>query len=222
VVGMGGEAKPERIKDLGIQGAGRCPYCRDLVTDPKEVVACAACGARHHEPCRNEHGACAACGATDVLVPRTKAAPAREKPPRGSTITVEELPDGGVRYAWPSTNTQAMLVWSVVLACTVFGALLIPVVLWLGMTRGKRKSQITLREGGIEIEMHGVVTSTQEQAPRADVGAVRLTRMQQVQVLSVDVGVDRIPIGGAAGFSSLKPPEQEWLYEVLQGWKEQG
>lgn len=220
---MGGEAKPERLKDLGIQGAGRCPFCRDLITDAKEVVACAACGARHHEACRNEHGACASCSATDVLVPRTKTTVAvREKPPRGSVITVRELDDGGVRYAWPSTNTQAIVLWSVLLACTLFGAALIPFIIWQGYRRKRVESFLTLRDDALELELSGLFTTKSERAPRADVGAVRLTRHQQIQVLSVDVGVDRINVGGQAGFSSLKPPEQEWLYEILQRWKEQG
>jgi hypothetical protein len=39
----------------------RCPFCHDEFADA-EVVACAACTAKHHESCWDEHSECAACG----------------------------------------------------------------------------------------------------------------------------------------------------------------
>lgn len=47
----------------------RCPFCRDDVrAGAKDWVACAACLARHHEPCWGEGGGkCAACGHDERL-----------------------------------------------------------------------------------------------------------------------------------------------------------
>ncbi len=49
-----------------------CPYCKGAFEAPATLVACAACGARHHAECHGEHGKCATCGATERLVPEGK------------------------------------------------------------------------------------------------------------------------------------------------------
>jgi hypothetical protein len=55
--------------DVRVQGSpSRCPWCRDDLTELREVVACAGCGARHHDECHREHGRCASCGGTARLV----------------------------------------------------------------------------------------------------------------------------------------------------------
>lgn len=219
---MGGEPKPERIRDLGLQGAGRCPYCRDLITDAAKVVACAACGARHHEDCRAEHGACAACGASELLVPRDRstAPPPRSAPPRGSKIQVEELSNGARKLSWPSQGGQALAVWCILVGSMIVTIPLIPLLLLWAWHRKQERSTLILGDHALAIEMVGLFGRKKVTATREDVGAVRLTRNQQQQRLSVDVGVDRIGIGMSGAFPVLKEPEQEWLYEQLTAWKE--
>lgn len=46
----------------------RCPYCKDALSDLRDVVACASCGARHHAECRSTHGRCVVCASTELLV----------------------------------------------------------------------------------------------------------------------------------------------------------
>lgn len=220
---MCGEEKLQR--DLHVRGAtNRCPYCKDVISDLKEVVACAPCGARHHEECYQSHGACASCSSTDVLVARSKARARRERPPKGSVIEVEELQDGGTRYTWPSFGGQALAFFLIIfISCIVTIPLLIwP--LWKYMRRNSRRSSLTLRDDELEIEIHGMMGTKHEKASRDDVGAVRLARVAQQGFMrvSVDVGVDRIPIGAVGGFPVLKEPELEWLHEVMQEWKEVG
>ncbi len=81
------EALAERSPQAGGTGvtlerrggaADRCPYCHDDARSDSQV-ACAACLARHHVACWDEHGECAACGGRDrfASVERT---PGRERP----------------------------------------------------------------------------------------------------------------------------------------------
>ncbi len=46
----------------------RCPYCKDVLDDVREIVACARCGARHHAECRASHGRCVVCSSLELLV----------------------------------------------------------------------------------------------------------------------------------------------------------
>ncbi|MEZ0228958.1 MAG: RING finger protein [Planctomycetota bacterium] len=48
----------------------RCPYCRDGFEMPRDAVACAACGARHHVECFRELDRCASCGGYEALARR--------------------------------------------------------------------------------------------------------------------------------------------------------
>jgi len=208
-------------EDLRIRGApNRCPYCRDAIGDLKEVVACASCGARHHEACHTEHGACSSCGSADVLVARSRTRQAREEPPQGSSIEVRKLPTGGVEYSWPGFTGQHLMLWFVLLACTLIG---LPLFLWalLVYLRGQ-KSRLVLRDDRLEITRVGLTGATTHSASRQDVGAIRLGRIGQQGMLraSVDIGVNRIPLGIVGGMVSLKEPEIEWLHQALQAWKE--
>src|SRR5205807_9056797 len=85
----------------------RCPYCKDVLSDVKDLVACARCGARHHESCHREHGSCATCGSTETLVHRSVARARRESPPLGSKIEVARQGEE-TTYTWGvSTWAQA-------------------------------------------------------------------------------------------------------------------
>lgn len=58
------KAEDPAPRDDVVVGQNRCPFCRDGVrAATTDWVACAACLARHHEPCWGEGGGrCAACG----------------------------------------------------------------------------------------------------------------------------------------------------------------
>ncbi|MCA8924113.1 MAG: hypothetical protein KDD82_20045 [Planctomycetes bacterium] len=48
----------------------RCPFCHEAVDlEGDRWLACAACLARHHTDCWDDHGACSTCSATQVLEP---------------------------------------------------------------------------------------------------------------------------------------------------------
>ena len=50
-----------------------CPYCKGELDDPRRLVACAPCGARHHLECYRELGHCASCSSWEKLVHRAAA-----------------------------------------------------------------------------------------------------------------------------------------------------
>jgi hypothetical protein len=49
---------------------------------------------------------------------------------------------------------------------------------------------------------------------KKDIGEIKLERVGERQRLTFDIGADRIEIG-----AYLQEPEREWLYEVLNMWK---
>ncbi len=71
----------------------RCPYCKDLLEETRELVACAKCGARHHASCRAEHGRCAVCASAELLVY------ARESEPGPGAVVLAREGDALV-YRW--------------------------------------------------------------------------------------------------------------------------
>ncbi len=210
---------------LEIRGApGRCPFCHDLISDPKEVVACAACGARHHERCHAEHGACSACSSTEVLIPRSRARRIREQPPKGSRIQVEQR-SGGTSYSWKTATHTQWIVVTILLAVMMITIPLIP-FLWIWWTlKRNTQSRVLMHEDGLDLKIDVPLQRLKTVfAQRADVGAIRLGRWGHILRLTVDVGVDRIVIAssgpGVIG-AALKEPEVEWLYEALLAWKEE-
>lgn len=84
---------------LAAAAPGRCPFCREAFVGPGGVVACAACGARHHEPCWDELQRCATCSSRDVLVARG----ARQRPaprPAESLVMLTHAGDA-LEVSWP-------------------------------------------------------------------------------------------------------------------------
>ncbi|MCO5167377.1 MAG: hypothetical protein M9894_13590 [Planctomycetes bacterium] len=62
-----GPPAPAERGDIVVQQS-RCPFCHEgLTADAAGWVACAACLARHHEPCWGEASRCAACGGAERL-----------------------------------------------------------------------------------------------------------------------------------------------------------
>lgn len=204
-----------------LRSLDRCPFCHDAITTAKPTVACAACGARHHEACHQEHGACAACAATEALVPAapSSARARREQPPKGSTITVTH-DDDAITYAWPRFRHRAATLALVFLfAATV---LLSPIALLLFFAwYGDEPLSVTLSPKRLRIVYapSGALGRKEINVRRQDLGAVLLERNRGYLHLTVDVGVDRIPVASVA---TLKEPEIEWLHEALLAWKAEG
>jgi len=55
----------------------RCPYCKGPLEKTDSLVACAACGARHHADCHKELRQCASCGSAEALVSASSLVPGR-------------------------------------------------------------------------------------------------------------------------------------------------
>jgi hypothetical protein len=194
-----------------------CPWCKGAIENVKEVVACAACGARHHGACHQENGRCATCGSTDVLVPRAPPAPAvarvkREEPPRGSRIKVEREGEALV-YTWSLVNRVAIFLaclWTVVLP--PLGLAVLFQIL--------RRNQAGIRLTRDEIEFStGAIFSKLIRAKREDVGGIRVFTGQGVTQLTIDVGMDRHVVKTGIVQSALRGPELEWLAQALEAWK---
>jgi hypothetical protein len=202
-------------QDVHIQGSPvHCPYCKDGLEDLAKVVACAACGARHHNSCHSEHGRCASCGEPQVLVPRASPPGGlrrRLEPPRGSRIRVEQ--DGaGVRYAW-NTRSRGLLFCSIAFL-VLFPVALLGLLLLLAYFKN-RDSWVRVDAEGIEFMSPTWFTGTKVVRSRwEDVGAVRTVQGN----LTIDVGIQRHHVGRFLQFV-LQPAEIDWLTEALQAWK---
>ncbi len=198
----------------------RCPWCKGEIENVKEVVACAACGARHHGACHQENGRCATCGATDVLVPRAQPAPAvarvkREQPLKGSRIAVTREGDALV-YSWSLRDGVALFL-------AVFFTLMVilsPIGLWiLYLYLTNKRAEIRTTHDEIEFPAWGFRTR-KIRAKREDVGAIRVTTGPQgVMQLTIDVCVDRWIVRTGIGNPALRPLELEWLAQALEAWK---
>lgn len=59
-----------------VETATRCPFCHESILAAEEPwVVCAACLARHHEECWNEHARCATCACDAALAPLRRPLP---------------------------------------------------------------------------------------------------------------------------------------------------
>jgi hypothetical protein len=200
----------------------RCPFCKGEIEDLKQVVACAACGARHHGACHQENGRCATCGSEDVLVPR--AAPValarvkREEPPRGSFITVEREGDALV-YTWPVRDTATLTV-AIILTLMVLTAVVGIPLLYAYFTA--KRARFRVGPGEIEFDARAAAGggfARKIRARREDVGAIRVQANQGGAFLTIDVGMDRWIVKTGMMQSALRPPELEWLAQALEAWK---
>lgn len=204
---------------LRLRGPGRCPFCRDVISDKTELVACAACGARHHEGCHREHGACASCGSSEVLVPQSKARKVRERPPKGSVIEVEELEDGALSYTWPAIRNKVAN--RIALLVLVLMILTIPLAFLIWWHERKHPFRtIVLERDRLKLPRYRPFRGyDQIDVDREDVGAIRHEHHNGFPALTVDVGVDRTQVANQA---QLKEPELEWLCQALKAWQENG
>ena len=166
---MDGGADEGREVEPGARATppGRCPYCRDAIAGTSGVVACAACGARHHAACWDELAACATCRSPEALVSARAAAAARRRPPplpRGSELEVrlDEGPGGGpvLVVTWPFLTAEqarqargcstflglsglaaaipALALWGFGVAAVVLLALSVAIRRWLARHRDAR------------------------------------------------------------------------------------
>ncbi|MBI3724014.1 DUF1704 domain-containing protein [bacterium] len=219
------EAVMERAREnepVHVDGSPtRCPYCKDSFEDPAKVVACAACGARHHGACHSEHGRCASCGERDLLVPRA-AVPAikarREEPPRGSKIHVSREGDTLV-YSWESATLAHFVISFLMLWFLPLIFVFLPTVIdYLK----KRRTVVRVEPGFIEFPHMAWNGVRRVRARREDVGAIKTQDVMGDPRIVVDVGLERYMMKTGRLDSTIKPAEKEWLVQALQAWKEQG
>ncbi len=103
------------------QAPSRCPFCHGAFESVRDLVACAACGARHHAECYAQNKKCASCGSSDVLVPPLRAAVAPGPEPTGATTT-RDAPRS-VLDAPALTPGELLLVFALALPLLLVGAL---------------------------------------------------------------------------------------------------
>jgi hypothetical protein len=198
----------------------RCPFCKGDLSDMKEIVACTACGARHHAACREENGRCATCGSTEVLVPRsgTPRSPMRaklEQPPQGSKIVVSREGDALV-YAWDTPESP--------LGCAIvclFTVVLAPVALYFFIRylqqqgEAPRRARVVLGPDTLEVSWTTQKTPV-ARIERAKIGGVRAVTSDAGTTVYVDEGIQRKAL---MGLSALTPVELEWLAAAIDAWR---
>lgn len=198
----------------------RCPYCRDELDSKStdDLVACAACGARHHAGCHRTHGRCATCDATELLIPARR--PRRGEPPAGSRLRVDQDEEGATRFTW-TVGTASDAVLTVLAAVTI---VLLPVAIWMWIGRARLKEQ-RLRLGPDWLEFPaatvGGLSWRRVRVRRDEVGAVRVHNEMSNYVLTIDVGIERHTVWTGHTAQSLTPPELEWLAAQLTAWRDQ-
>ncbi len=198
----------------------RCPYCKDALEDLEKIVACSACGARHHLACHTENAArCATCASTAVLAPRgaARAGGGPHVPPAGSAIAVSRVGDA-IEYSWPVPETNATL-GMLLLFFSCIGA---PIALWLllrsGLPKpsGPRLARLVLGPRGLQLFGPGA-EAYRLAASRDEIGAVRATfDVAAGSRLTYDVGIKRLEVSEAG---RLSDPEIDWLAQEIDAWK---
>jgi hypothetical protein len=207
----------ERAQVHAERSPTRCPFCHEELAQGKELVACAACGARHHASCHRDHGRCASCASVEVLVPPRRRR--RDQPPAGSRLEV--APEGeATAFAWDSrtTSNDALALIFAVLGLTL------PLAVWyLVMRMRHRRERIRLTPDAIELAttVAGGFGRRVVRIARADVGAVRVSNELNVHMLTIDEGITRHRLWTAPMSPALSAPELEWLAEQLAAWRDE-
>jgi hypothetical protein len=219
------------VNDRGpieVKGApGRCPFCHDALGDVSQVVACAACGARHHAPCYREHGACSSCAATTVLVPEgeTVAAPVGPRSlgelPPGSWLSVTEQPGGEVEISWPLLSQPQFK------ACLLLGAALAPLfgfglyLLYFALRYRQARVRLTLTRDAVRLQRPGTVFDRLEVSVEpGQVEQVQTGGNADIASLWVTSGGKRSHWVGSRGVGHVLPvSDVQWLGEALEAWK---
>jgi hypothetical protein len=197
-----------------------CPYCKGELADLKEIVACAACGARHHESCHESHGRCATCGATEKLVPQAPRRRSRADLLPGSKIQVEREGNETV-YSWSPVTRWNVAFMTYFLIIPFF----FPVGLWILLSYLRnRRTYVRVTPDEIEFTARRWPGARIVRARRSDLGKIgTMPGAGQGQArLAIDVGIERYELRCGTFFSGLKPPELEWLADQLTAWKESG
>jgi hypothetical protein len=198
----------------------RCPFCKGDLEGPKDLVACASCGARQHAACHAEHARCASCGSAEVLVRREAASaatprPTFEPPLAGSKARVERRDDGLV-YTWPLVDgTRLFGIMLVLMVCTAPIGAAILYYNWKQRQGYKEsRSRLVLGTDALELFVFEYSKKPKLKAARGEVGAVRVSRGDSGARLAVDVGIHEQEL-----CSSLEPAELEWLARAIEAWK---
>jgi hypothetical protein len=196
----------------------RCPFCKDELAPGKPIVACAACGARHHDSCYADHGRCATCGSEDKLVPAAPRKRARSEPLAGSKIRV--VPDGSATvYEW-RLGSPAEWVIIVIFAATIVLLPLVAFALIQYLRERDRKIRITPDEIEFPARAFGGLGVSTIRARRAEVTKFGVVHREGYN-LTVDIGATRhIVKNGLVAPKTLSGPEVEWLADQLNAWRE--
>jgi len=218
----------EHAGEVRVDGSPtRCPYCKDQLADVKAIVACAACGARHHAACHAENRRCATCGATDVLVPSGAGAPAPTasvawpaQPASSSVLVLHD--DNGVVFTWACPEPfDALSLLGGAICLTVVG---LPLGLWLLSGKEERlarreKRFVHLRLGRDTLEYRSDDGMPSFSAPRRRLGA-HVAESDSGYHLAIH---EETPFGTRVqhdvSTQQLRREEIDWLAETILAWK---
>ena len=216
-----------------------CPFCKDALDDLGKIVACAACGARHHSVCHAENGRCATCGSAATLVP-TAARRRASEPLAGSVIRVRE--EGAITVlTWPATHPPPRLLLAGGLFLLSLGALacglgavpplvVIPsiagtVATFLFLIWRRKLPPLELRLGPDAIEFDAIEPSRNRavrvRASPGEVGAIKTEHVGTGYRLTIDVGLVRhvVQLGAPAALDPIGEPETDWLARTIEAWR---
>ena len=217
----------ERSKLQLKNSPSRCPYCHDSLTDPLDLIACAACGARHHKECYNEHSSCASCGAQDRLVPEPQSQyPSVEQClaelPEGS-INATQKADGTIALDWnlipENQRWKTFLLAVLTIPCFGLGLYLL---FWLLVNRNNRVL-LTLENNRVTLERPG--NFREKLSLEASRDELELSHELEPVCSGVNVWIDgkRYFLVGESGVGHvLRETETQWLRKILKAWKHKG
>jgi hypothetical protein len=102
------------------QAPSRCPFCHGPFDSLRDLVACAACGARHHVDCHAQNRKCATCGSSEVLVHPSRA--------QAQSVPEDAAPRGESRGSPFATSTltpgEAAIVIGLVIPLFILGSVI--------------------------------------------------------------------------------------------------
>lgn len=207
------------MAEIRIDGA-RCPYCHDHLGDPRELVACAACGARAHLACHQEHPACATCGGSEILVPRG-AAPTDQQPaeplPADSRLQVERLPDA-LEISWPALSPpQRMPTIVMGLALTPLCGLGLLTLLWV-YRHWNARVHCRMTRDALELDTIASRTQPPQRYGRSE---VQMIDRQGTTRLYVRTERKRQLVATATGLGTVVTlGDVAWLADTLHAWSQ--
>ncbi|MCA8924325.1 MAG: hypothetical protein KDD82_21120 [Planctomycetes bacterium] len=199
----------------------RCPWCHDDVQGVEQLVACAVCGARHHDRCHAECGVCASCGASEALYPKAPKTPRASRasrgtrPPAGSRIFVR-VSGETTTLSWDASSQGN---WLLIALFAFFP----PFAIWFAyrvLNEPRQSVMLTPDSITFTTPSPNQLSRVRKVIPLSALGAVKVQGVQGGYFVTLDHGVTRHVLVTGSLLPALKAPELEWLAQEIQDWKD--